>query len=555
MRCMGSRIALSAALAATLAAGAAAADRKTVEDVKARQVALQQAIVELAKTMETKTDAERQVRATLYSLTANEMAEAVRLLEALPGLQGPESEAAARGVVERQDRVIQALEKVLGVVNLLETHTREAIAEKPGTDLPPDLEAKLKDLQKGLEKFQEEQKKVIEETNNLAKQPVENFGAPEEEKLKELAAIEDKWAQFLKEAYSDLSRLPIQDYANPSLLEEIVQTYSEVEMAKDALQKKAVEIATPLEENGAELAESIETNIEKWLPDTPDRDQWKMEEPLEDFHSPMAELPKELQDLVGDLMEQEEDLMSDIEDATSSWAGSFDKGVGWDTMDGPISSMTAKGVTGNRLPNSSEIGGRSGEGRTGKSGGEFVGEEAVGKGGRRTPTRLTPDPFERGEVKDVSQEPPGGATGGGKISGAGSEGLEGPVPPDLDRTMGALAGRQAELRNKAEKIRAAFEVLNYPTAEISDVVKLMESIEQEVRSRRYQNIARVKPILLKNLDTTRRFLEGEMHVHHDRGLGLPKHMQDELISALDEEAPAGYKELLRGYYESLNRVP
>jgi len=42
-------------------------------------------------------------------------------------------------------------------------------------------------------------------------------------------------------------------------------------------------------------------------------------------------------------------------------------------------------VTGNRLPNKSEIGGRSGEGRQGKSSGEFVGDEAVGKGGRKTP--------------------------------------------------------------------------------------------------------------------------------------------------------------------------
>jgi len=531
--CLGAAAVLAAVL---LAGGARAADPDRVKDLRARQVAIQKAVRQIAEKMEVKTDAERQVRATLYSLTANEMVEIVTLINQLPSLEGGKARALAEEIARKQDRVIKALEKILGVVNLLETHTREESREKPGQDLPPDLENKLKDLEKALKDFREEQKKVIEDTNDLAKQPVDNFGADEEDKLKKLAATEDKWAKFLKEAYSDLSKLPVQDYSNPSLLEEIVQTYSEVEMAKDALQKKAVEIATPLEENGAELAESIETNIEKWLPDTPDRDQWKMEEPLEDFQSPMAELPKELQDLVGDLMEQEEDLMSDMEDATSSWAGSFDKGVGWDAMDGPISNMTAKGVTGNRLPNSSEIGGRSGEGRTGKSGGEFVGQEAVGKGGRRTPTRLTPDPFEKGRVNDKSQEPPGGSTGGGKLSGSGSEGLEGPVPPELDQLMGALAGRQAEIRNKAEKIRDRFEVLNYPTEEISDVIKLMKSVEKDVRSRRYQNLYRVKPILLKNLANTRKFLEGEMYVHHDRGLGLPKHMQDEILNALVNRA-------------------
>jgi hypothetical protein len=137
-----------------------------------------------------------------------------------------------------------------------------------------------------------------------------------------------------------------------------------------------------------------------------------MEEPLTQTDAPMAELPTDLQDIVGDLMEQEEDLFRDIEDTSSSWADSLDKGAGWDAMDGPISNMSAQGVTGNALPNSSEIGGRSGEGRTGKSSGEFVGDSAVGKGGRRTPTRITPDDFMAGQVNDSSKEDAGGATGG-----------------------------------------------------------------------------------------------------------------------------------------------
>ncbi len=70
--------------------------------------------------------------------------------------------------------------------------------------------------------------------------------------------------------------------------------------------------------------------------------------------------------------------------------------------------MNAQGVTGNQLPNTSEIGGGSGEGRTGKSTGEYVEDKAVGKGGRRTPTRLTPEPFQKGQVSDSSGEPGGG---------------------------------------------------------------------------------------------------------------------------------------------------
>mgnify|MGYP003339334884 CR=1 FL=1 len=117
------------------------------------------------------------------------------------------------------------------------------------------------------------------------------------------------------------------------------------------------------------------TNIEKWLPDTPDRERWSQEEPLTDAmkEAPMAELPGELEDIVGDLMEDEDALFDELEDVSSSWADSLDKGAGWDAMDGPISNMSAKGVTGNRLPNTSEMSGRAGEGRSGKSSGEFVG--------------------------------------------------------------------------------------------------------------------------------------------------------------------------------------
>ena len=93
------------------------------------------------------------------------------------------------------------------------------------------------------------------------------------------------------------------------------------------------------------------------------------EEPVGETETPMAELPNELEDIVGELMEEEEDLMEEADDVTSNWTDSLDKGAGWDAMDGPISNMSAKGVTGNQLPNTSEISGRSGEGRTGQASG------------------------------------------------------------------------------------------------------------------------------------------------------------------------------------------
>jgi hypothetical protein len=319
------------------------------------------------------------------------------------------------------------------MLNEIRKETAEALAEmgkRDGTEMPADVQNKPRELKDKLKEFLKQQKKVIEASEALAKKPVEDFSDKDLEKLKELAAVEDDWSRFLADRHSDFSKLPEQDFANPSLLAEMVAVQNELKMAKDALIKKAADIAVPLEQLGAEMAKEMTTNIEKWLPDTPDRERWSQEEPLTDAmkEAPMAELPKELEDLVGELMEQEEDLFNEMEDLSSSWADSLDKGAGWDAADGPISNMSARGVTGNRLPNTNEIGGRSGEGRQGKASGEFVGDSATGKGGRKTPSRLSPEAHVKGKVKDTSKDPVGGATGGGKESGQGARGCTGRCP-------------------------------------------------------------------------------------------------------------------------------
>ena len=302
-------------------------------------------------------------------------------------------------------------------------------------------------------------------------------------------------------------------------------------MAKDALTKKTADIAVPLEQLGAEMAKEMTTNIEKWLPDTPDRERWSQEEPLTDDmkEAPMAELPREMEDIVGKLMEDEEDLFNEMEDASSSWADSLDKGAGWDAMDGPISNNSARGVTGNRLPNTSEIAGRSGEGRQGKSSGEFVGDTAVGKGGRNTPSRLTPDAFVKGQVKDYSKDPVGGATGGGKESGQGGEGLHGPVRNRPEREMARLAAKQAQLRNKAEGVDLRFKVLKYHHTDLKTMIDTMAGVENDLKAGRYRSALRRRDVLLEGLGQVKTYLKGEFQVRQDQTANLPTDIQKEIL--------------------------
>ena len=493
-------------------------------------------------------------RMTLKNLADGRMTEAVRLSHAAATAnQLGNLRRFSAGLVNVQDDILDVLRRLLEVARNESASALAQMEHRPGGDLPDDVVGRLKDLNDALKKFLKAQRKVVEASQELAKKPVEDFTDADKQKLKELAAAEDKWSRFLTEKYNELAKLPDQDFSNGSMLQELIEVVTEIKMAKDALTKKSVEIAVPLEQLGAEMAEEMTTNIEKWLPDTPDREKWSQEEPLTDAmrEAPMAELPHELEDIVGELMEDEEDLFDEMEDVTSSWADSLDKGAGWDAMDGPISNMSARGVTGNRLPNKSEIGGRSGEGRSGKSSGEFVGDSAVGKGGRKTPSRLTPDPFEKGQVKDTSKDPVGGATGGGKESGQGGEGLEGPIPPPLKRHLARLAGRQASLRNRAETIRLQFKIANYNTERLDTVIGRMKTVEQQLRDGRVRSALRHRDVLLGKGSDLRGQLTGSSAVTTDTTAAVPKEIQKQIETGRDTPSPTGWESLNKSYFQRI----
>ena len=506
---------------------------------------------------EVKFDAETlAIRETLQMLTANEMASAMKKAKAIADLADDSRLAAAPqlagALAKDQETIIAVLQRILDITDRLADAVKEDQNRLDPSDLPDEALEKLKALRDRLKEFVDEQKKVIEASKELAKRPVDDYQQTDQRELEKLEAIEDQWDKFLTEAIADFSKVPEVDASNPSLCKELIEVKTDVEMAADALSKKAADIAVPLEELGMEGAEEIVENLERWLPDTPDRDRWSQEEFTGDVEIPHAELPEQLEDLVGDLLEEEEDLFEEMEDVTSGAGDSIDKGAGWDAMDGPISSFAAKGVTGNRLPNTSEISGRSGEGRTGKSSGEFVEDTATGKGGRRTPTRLSPDAFSKGEVKDTSPEAPTGATGGGKISGSGSEGLEGPVPPEVQRRMGTLAGKQAQLRNKAEGVKAALQVRNYDSFSLNEAIDAMRKIQRDILAARYRSALRRKDVVLDNLKSTKMLLSGEIRIRKDAGAALPNEVQKDVLDALDKPMPRGYEEYLKRYYTRLS---
>jgi hypothetical protein len=453
-----------------------------------------------------------------------------------------------------QGQIIDALETMLAILPSLSAGLKEKENGPKAGDLPPEALEKLKALDEKLAAFLDDQKKVIAATERLNKKPVDALTAEDEKTLKDLAAVEDKWEKFMDETFADFSRLVEQDFANPSTLKELLAVKSDITMAKDALSKKATEVATAAEDGALGGGEEIKDNLEKWLPDTPDRIKWAMESMPDDQGKIEApELPKELEDLVGDLLEQEEELFDDMEDLSARAASSGSDGMGWDAMDGPISNMGAQGVTGNQLPNNNELQGRSGQGRSGKSSGEFVGDSAEDKGGRRTPTRVTPEPFQTGQVDDKSKEPPGGATGGGKLSGSGEEGLEGPVPPEIAKEMPRLAQKQAALVNKAERMRGQFQVNNYAGFNFLQAITLMNRVQRDLDKGRYQNVLRAREQTISALKQSKLRI-GQIDVARDTSAEMPKYIRDDIADAMKGKLPSEFRDVLEQYYRRLSET-
>jgi len=492
------------------------------------------------------------IQQALALLARNDAQLAIDQAQVLTGLTELAGRDKACGLLAgTQDRIIDSLQTLLAVMPSLARKEETKTPDGRGGDLPPEARQKLEELRKDLEKFIEEQRKIIEASDRLTKRPVDAFTPEDTKLLEDLTSLQDQWEKFLNEKFTDFSKMPQQDFSNPSVCKELLSVKSDVTMAKDALSKKAVEIATALEDNGIENAKTLTANIEKWLPDVPDREKWALEDPLGQENVEAPELPKELEDLVGDLLEQEEDLFEEMEDLTSKYTMSGDKGIGWGALEGPMPNMNAQGVTGNQLPNKSEMAGRSGEGRSGKSSGEFVEDKAVGKGGRRTPTRLSPDPFQQGEIKDVSTDPPGGATGGGKLSGGGEEGLEGPVPPPLAKELGRLAGKQAALVNQAERMRASFKTNDYANFKFLQAITLMNRVRSDLEHYRYQNALRTKDTVLAAIKQPKLLLAGEIDVAADSSSNMPKYIRDDIADAMRGKLPAEYRDVLEQYYRRL----
>lgn len=524
--------------------------------VAERQSAIASTSIQIVKDWTDPTLAESDLKRRFSDLVAGLLPRASTLaLTARQAKDGVARKGPLDELLKVQDAIIAFLEGILKESSDALTAIQQGLADKP---LDPGLKSgakdEAKDLLDKLRAFIADQKSVIVETEKLKQTAPEDWGQEEQAKLDELKAKEEEWGKIFEGKASDLSKLPPQDFSNSKVAQELLETYSELEDAATALeQKKTVEMAVPAEQAGLELAEETEANLEKWLSTSPDYQKWNMEEPTQDVDVPMSDLPEELEDIIGDVLDSEETMSEETEDVTSSWMDSLDKGAGWGVSDGPISNMSAKGITGNLQPNSQEVGGRSGEGRQGKSSGQFVEDHADGReGNRETPSRSTEDPYEAGQVKDSYDGPTGGSTGGGKTSGAGQEGLRGTPPPETAEKMKKLATQQSAARSQAEKLDYVLEKRRYTSDDLKQAIELMKQFEADLKRFKGQDYEAKRKEIVEKIRAVQKIVEAEIDRSRDLAAPMPKELRDELQNALDEQAPEEFRDLVKEYYKTLS---
>ncbi len=473
----------------------------------------------------------------------------IRQIPVTIGLDDAPRQAGLNDIVLKQGALIAALQQILGRVSSDKALAALKEQQTDAENQDQKLFDKLQKLKNDLSAFKDEQRKILDQTESIDKKPPEDWTDAEEKLLGDLAAKQQAFAKFFRAAFNDLSKLENQDFSNSAMADELVEMIEELQKAGAALEKKHIEIATVNEELLGEQAESIESNLERWLADAKDYIKWNGEEGGVNPDVPLQDLPDELTDIIGELIDDVAD-MEDVEDSSNSSLSSFDKGIGWGSGDGNMDDMSAKGVTGNSMPNNNEVGGRSGEGRSGKSSGQFVEKEATGKGGRDTPTRLVQSPFEKGTVKDTSKDPQGGATGGGKQSGLGGEGLRGITPDQKPDVQQRLPGKQAELKQKAEALMRELNVRNLPTGDLEEAVNKMELIQKYRAAGQGLQVKQVQSELASTLKDARAVMQAGVAGGAEKSKALSRKIAAVRHTG-NEPTPAGYEESVDAYFRAL----
>ena len=482
------------------------------------------------------------------------MADVIRVLESGRDTKDAAKKAARRNdSLPMQDEIITQLTKLLNRLQKNEK-ARKVLRRLRRKDKPAHqaISKALAKLVKDLDRVVDDQTKIASDFEKMPKKKLDELKETDLD-AKKIEAFKQKWSKWRKGTIDELTKLPTGFVDDFGMRKDVNRVFEEIE--KVAKRSKSSKIEVALEDAGSSKATEMLEDLETWMPDAADSLKWMMEEPLNQKPMKMPEmpLPDALEDLIGELLQEAEEFDEEADDMTSAWGDNLNQ-AGWGVSDGPISNFSAKGKTGNDLPNKNEVTGRAGDGRRGKSSGQMVGDTARGLKGRKTPARLNNERYEPGKLKEEGRLDPAGATGGGKKAGEGRRGLQGGTPPDFVKDMKRLNAKQMGIREKAERIARKVDTTSVMGRRLKAAIKLMKSVETDLRDLRYEEAARKRRIAMRQLRIAFKDLDRSTTVQLHRARELPARLRRELLQSADEGYPKGYEALLQRYFRALSKA-
>ena len=467
---------------------------------------------------------------------------------------------ALKSIEKQQSFLLDQLLALKGIVaKQSQVDAEKAMAELLGeTDesLSPTPEETLENTAKELDGFIKEQKNIMEKRQMVLDLPPEDFSEEDEQVLEDLAIDQSKLAEILSNVVNDLSNMNLLDFGDTQMVESMKSVYEKAEELADkaeqaAEMRQARQDAYRLETEAVEMAEELMINCEATL-GFYDNIQFVAEIPEdEQLMAPLAELPSELEDLVGDLITSEEEMRPEVEDI-GSYLNSLDHTAG-PVADGTISSTSAKGKTGDQRPEDNVLEGRSGAGRSGMSDGQLV--ESVAKDLDQNEyalrERVSNTPLEAGQVEDQDVGAATGGTGLGKTTDSTTQfGAGGKLPPKVLEMMRETMQTQQEIRQSSEDVVTKLKRHNLSTTELEISIRAMQRLEESIRQSDGIAIRSAYAETVDGLKKSHSAVGSQLAIQYTGDTGLARKLQN-IFSRKQTLDFKGYNQMVSAYFEAL----
>ena len=475
----------------------------------------------------------------------------------------------------------------LGIRNDMVQSAEHLSANKPNDAIPLEQRAltNLKTLQAMLTDIQLEQDKAkvdaMLEAVAQAKEKVEkvkDLHAKMVEAMEQVRGMKDKndeMVDYMEEAYEELvantkeSMLEVPtdlhvftdlNVAN-DVVEDVFSLFEEIEQAagsEEMSSEDVIEQAYAKEEVMLEMMEEATDKLddmEMWLGETPDNIEVTTEafdrEEMPESGIATGALSTEVQDMIGDLLDEDEDMASEADDGATTHAMP-DMPMGWEVMEGDISSFAGKGMSGNDTPDHKEQDGRSNVGRQGMSVGETsAGSGTISEGDKNIEERRTEDPTQSGQI-DLAGEADTKATGGGKLGTgkADDQGMSGGNERMDSNEAGSSEGMAQLMARQADAIYAKASMKNVRVDSLKDAAHHLRTAADAVAQGDIQQVRENRRMAVSALRRAQAELEagpsGALDASGSAGV------LDDVVQSGPDSAPPQYRGRVADYYKALN---